>query len=66
MNDESNLPIEQQSLVFRLKKRAEIRRQITHRKSVAEGKTDRIADLLDEAAEEIQRLRCVYRKNAQR
>jgi hypothetical protein len=52
--------------VFRLKKRAEIRRQITHRKSVAEGKTDRIADLLDEAAEEIQRLRCVYRKNAQR
>ena len=53
MNDESNLPIEQQSLVFRLKKRAEIRRQIAHRKSVAEGKTDRIADLLDEAAKEI-------------
>ena len=66
MIDESNLPVEQQSLVFRLKKRAEIRRQITHRKSVAEGKTDRIADLLDEAAEEIQRLQCVYRKNAQR
>jgi len=53
MIDESNLPIEQQSLVFRLKKRAEIRRQIAHRKSVAEGKTDRIADLLDEAAKEI-------------
>jgi hypothetical protein len=53
MIDESDLPIEQQSLVFRLKKRAEIRRQIAHRKSVAEGKTDRIADLLDEAAKEI-------------
>ena len=53
MIDESNLPIEQQSLVFRLKKRAEIRRQIAHRKSVAEGKTDRLADLLDEAAKEI-------------
>ena len=37
-------------LVFRLKKRAEIRRQIPGRKSVEEGKPDRIADLLDEAA----------------
>ena len=54
--DESNLPIERQSLVFRLKKRAEIRRQIQGRKSVEEGKIDRIADLLEEAADEIERL----------
>lgn len=37
-------------LIFRLTKRAEIRRQITTRKSVQEGTPDRIADLLDEAA----------------
>ena len=43
-------------LVFRLRKRAEIRRQISTRKSVQEGKPDRIADLLDEAAAEIERL----------
>ena len=56
MNDESHLPVEQQSLVFRLRKRAEIRRQISSRKSVEEGKPDRIADLLVEAANEIERL----------
>jgi hypothetical protein len=44
-------------LVFRLRKRAEIRRQISTRKSVQEGKPDRIADLLEEAANEIERLR---------
>jgi len=44
-------------LVFRLHKRAEIRRQIPSRKSVQEGKSDRIADLLDEAAIEIEKLR---------
>jgi len=54
--DESHLPIEQQSLVFRLRKRAEIRRQIPGRKSVQEGQQDRIADLLEEAANEIERL----------
>lgn len=37
-------------LIERLMKRAEIRRQITTRKSVQEGKPDRLADLLDEAA----------------
>ena len=56
MNDESHLPVEQQSLVFRLRKRAEIRRQIASRKSVQEGKPDRLADLLDEAADEIEKL----------
>ena len=38
-------------LVYRLRKRAEIRRQISTRKSVQEGKPDRIADLLEEAAD---------------
>lgn len=56
MKDESNLPVSQQSLVFRLRKRAEIRRQIPGRKSVEEGTPDRIADLLEEAANEIERL----------
>jgi hypothetical protein len=44
-------------IVFRLKKRAEIRRQIPGRRSVQEGKPDRISDLLEEAAEEILKLR---------
>lgn len=46
-----------EDLVYRLKKRAEIRRQIPGRKSVEEGKPDRLADLLDEAAEIIERYR---------
>lgn len=46
-----------EDLVYRLRKRAEIRRQITTRKSVQEGKPDRIADLLEEAANEIEFLR---------
>lgn len=37
-------------LVYRLRKRAEIRRQIPTRKSVQNGEADRLADLLDEAA----------------
>lgn len=44
-------------LVYRLIKRAEIRRQIPTRKSVQEGQNDRIADLLEEAADEILNLR---------
>jgi len=47
----------EQDLVYRLRKRAEIRRQIATRKSVQEGKPDRISDLLEEAASEIERLR---------
>jgi hypothetical protein len=43
-------------LVFRLRKRAEIRRQITTRKSVQNNEPDRIADLLEEAANEIEAL----------
>ena len=56
MNDESHLPVSEQSLVYRLRKRAEIRRNISDRKSVQENKPDRIADLLEEAANEIERL----------
>lgn len=56
MQDESHLPVSEQSLVFRLRKRAEIRRQIPGRKSVEEGTQDRIAALLDEAADEIDKL----------
>jgi hypothetical protein len=55
--DESHLPVSEQSLVFRLRKRAEIRRQIQGRKSVSEGKPDRIADLLEEAANELDKLK---------
>lgn len=51
------MSIDEQDLVYRLRKRAEIRRQISTRKSVQEGKPDRMADLLDEAAEEIEALR---------
>ena len=62
MVDESHLPISEQSLVFRLRKRAEIRRQISSRKSVQEGKPDRIADLLEEAAVEIEYLYQILNK----
>ena len=57
MIDETYLPYEQQSLVYRLRKRAEIRRQISTRKSVQEGQPDRLSDLLEEAATEIENLR---------
>jgi hypothetical protein len=56
MEDESHLPVAEQSLVFRLRKRAGIRRQIKDRKSVQEGANDRIADLLEEAADRIEQL----------
>lgn len=49
--------MDESDIVFRLRKRAEIRRQIPNRKSVQEGKPDRMADLLDEAADEIENLR---------
>jgi hypothetical protein len=56
MKDESHLPVSEQSLIFRLRKRAEIRRQIPGRLAVTEGKPDKIANLLDEAADEIEKL----------
>ena len=51
MNDNEN------DIVYRLNLRAEIRRQIPGRKSVEQGLPDRIADILEEAALEIERLR---------
>jgi hypothetical protein len=50
-------PVTAQPLIYRLRKRAEIRRQIPGRLAATEGKPDRIADLLDEAAAEIEKLR---------
>ena len=51
-----------ENLIYRLRKRAEIRRQIPSRKSVQENQPDRIADLLEEAANEIDRLRNIGSK----
>ncbi len=62
MLDESHLPVAEQSLVFRLRKRAEIRRQNSDRKSVQEGRPDRISDLLEEAADEIEKLRAALKR----
>ena len=45
-----------ETLIERLKLRAQIRRNIQTRKSVQENKPDRISDLLEEAANEIERL----------
>ena len=54
-----DFPVAEQSLVYRLRKRAEIRRQIAGRKSVQEGRPDRLADLLDEAADELEKVQGV-------
>jgi chorismate mutase len=51
-------------IVDRLRKRAEIRRQIATRKSVQEGKPDRIADVLEEAADMIVTLRWALKLHA--
>jgi hypothetical protein len=45
-----------EDLIYRLRKRAEIRRDIKTRKSVQEGAPDRISDLLEEAASKIEEL----------
>ena len=50
----ANMINEEDDIVYLLRKRAEIRRQISTRKSVQEGKPDRIADLLEEAANELE------------
>ena len=53
------IPVEalmKDDLVYRLRERARIRRQIPGRKSVQEGKPDRIADLLEEAAEALTQM----------
>lgn len=52
--------MEEQSLVERLRVRAYIRRQIPTRKSVQENKPDRLADLLEEAAQHMEMLESKY------
>lgn len=46
----------EQTLVERLRTRAQIRRNIPARKSVQNGESDRLSDLLEEAADEIEEL----------
>jgi len=52
-----------QDLINRLLKRAEIRRQIPIRKSVQEGKPDRISDLLEEAASAISNMQKILKES---
>jgi hypothetical protein len=52
----------QDDLVFRLRERARIRRSIDNRKSVQLGEPDRISDLLEEAAKEIEHLTHMYKQ----
>ena len=54
------MKLAEEDIVFRLRKRAEIRKQIPSRKSVQENKPDRLSELLEEAALEIERLRYEY------
>lgn len=51
-----------EDLIQRLLKRAEIRRSIPNRKSVQLGEPDRIADLLEEAAEALKNLLAIQPK----
>ena len=51
-----------EQLTYRLKTRADIRRNAKGRKSVEEGKPDRIADLLEEAALKIEHLETTTEK----
>jgi uncharacterized protein (DUF2344 family) len=45
----------EETLIERLRNRARIRRQCLTRKSVIEGLPDRLSDLLEEAADELQK-----------
>lgn len=53
----------EEDIVYRLRKRAEIRRQIITRKSVQENKPDRMADLLEEAANIIEQYKSLGGEN---
>ena len=56
MSTKITLKKTEEPLIYRLRKRAEIRRSINSRKSVQEGKPDKISDLLEESANELYRL----------
>lgn len=43
-------------LIMRLRKRSEIRKQISTRKSVQENKPDRLCELLEEAADALENI----------
>lgn len=49
-------------LIENMRERARIRRQASTRKSVQEGKPDRISDQLEEAADEIEYLRYFFQQ----
>lgn len=51
-----NKPFEEQTLIEKLRIRAQIRRQAKGRKSVEEGAPDRLSALLEEAADRIESL----------
>lgn len=51
----------EENLVYRLRKRAEIRRSIPTRKSVQNNEPDRISDLLEEAADRIEFLEAAFK-----
>lgn len=51
-------------LIVSLRKRAEIRRQISTRRSVQEGAADRISDLLEAAADRIEELEVLTKINS--
>ena len=55
--------LNEQCLVERLRVRATIRRYATNRPSLEKGKSDQIADLLDEAADAIETLACNTKDN---
>lgn len=52
----------QESLVYRLRKRAEIRSTIQSRKSVQNNEPDKIVELLMEAADRIESLESILRE----
>ena len=60
-----NKPFEEQTLVEKLRIRAQIRRQAKGRKSVEEGAPDRLSALLEEAATEITQLEARVGRYAQ-
>jgi len=52
-----------ETLVYRLRKRSEIRLSIQSRKSIQQGEPDRISELLLEAADELENQQKVIEKN---
>lgn len=60
----TNITQTDEDLITNLRKRAEIRRQISTRKSVQEGAPDRISDLLEAAADRIEELEVLTKRNS--